>query len=51
MERLRAEGIDPYPPVTLWGKRTRITESSPRTMPKRWSEGAHPDCATSSPGG
>ncbi len=26
MERLRAEGIDPYPPVTLWGRRTRIAE-------------------------
>ncbi len=26
MERLRAEGIDPYPPVTLWGKRTRIAD-------------------------
>ncbi|HEY2181001.1 MAG TPA: hypothetical protein VGH09_04930, partial [Solirubrobacteraceae bacterium] len=26
MERLRAEGVDPYPAVTLWGKRTRIAE-------------------------
>ena len=26
MERLRGEGVDPYPPVTLWGKRTRIVE-------------------------
>ncbi len=26
MERLRAEGIDPYPPVTLWATRTRIAD-------------------------
>jgi lysyl-tRNA synthetase class 2 len=26
MERLRAEGVDPYPPVTLWNTRTRIAE-------------------------
>ena len=26
MERLRAEGINPYPPVTLWGKRTKIAD-------------------------
>ena len=24
MERMREEGIDPYPPVTLWGRRRRI---------------------------
>src|SRR5438309_1356601 len=26
MERLRSEGVDPYPPVTLWGERTRIAD-------------------------
>jgi len=26
MERMRAEGIDPYPPVTLWQTRTRIAD-------------------------
>src|SRR4030081_2425657 len=26
MERLRAEGIDPYPPVSLWNTRTRIAD-------------------------
>src|SRR5262245_34709571 len=26
MERLRAEGIDPYPHVTLWSQRTRIAD-------------------------
>jgi lysyl-tRNA synthetase, class II len=26
MERLRADGVDPYPPVTLWDTRTRIAE-------------------------
>ncbi len=24
MERLRTEGVNPYPPVTLWGRRTRV---------------------------
>ncbi len=32
MERLKAEGIDPYPPVSLWATRTRIAECSPRTI-------------------
>ena len=45
MERLRAEGIDPYPPVTLWETRTRIADFSeplmftwltPETWLKRW---------------
>jgi lysyl-tRNA synthetase, class II len=27
MERLRAEGIDPYPPVSLWATRTRIADT------------------------
>jgi lysyl-tRNA synthetase, class II len=26
MQRLRAEGIEPYPPVTLWDTRTRIAD-------------------------
>ena len=52
MERLRAEGIDPYPPVTLWDTRTTIADmlGRPRTPPSS-SRGRTRTCATSSPGG
>ena len=38
MERLRAEGVDPYPPVTLWATRTRDRgRARARTTRRRWS--------------
>jgi lysyl-tRNA synthetase class 2 len=43
MERLRAEGIDPYPAVTLWGKRTRIIEIISAHDPSALEQGAHPE--------
>src|SRR5262245_9465187 len=43
MERLRAEGVDPYPPVTLWDTRTRIAEVLAAHDPETLSQGAHPD--------
>jgi len=43
MERLRAEGIDPYPPVTLWGKRTKIADVLAAHVPAELDQGAHPD--------
>src|SRR6478672_12995942 len=43
MERLRAEGIDPYPAVTLWGRRTRIAEILGAHDPSTLDQGAHPD--------
>src|SRR6476661_10666180 len=43
MERLRAEGINPYPPVTLWGKRTRIADIRAAHVPAELEQGAHPD--------
>jgi lysyl-tRNA synthetase, class II len=41
MERLREEGVDPYPPVTLWGRRTRITEIHAAHDPAELEQGAH----------
>ncbi len=41
MERLREEGIDPYPPVTLWGKRTRIADVLAAHDPDELAEGGH----------
>ena len=41
MERLRAEGIDPYPPVTLWETRTRIAEILAAHDPATLEQGAH----------
>jgi lysyl-tRNA synthetase, class II len=41
MERLRAEGVDPYPAVTLWGKRTRITEILESHDASELDQGAH----------
>jgi lysyl-tRNA synthetase class 2 len=43
MERLRAEGIDPYPPVTLWGKRDSIASISAAHDPAQLEQGAHPE--------
>ena len=43
MERLRAEGVDPYPAVTLWGRRTRIGEILAAHDPSTLEQGAHPD--------
>ncbi len=41
MERLRAEGINPYPPVTLWGKRTKIAQVLAEHDPSRLEHGPH----------
>ncbi len=43
MERLRAEGIDPYPPVTLWSTRTRIADVLAAHDPTQLEHGEHPD--------
>ncbi len=43
MERMREEGINPYPPVTLWGKRTRTTDIRAAHVPAELEQGAHPD--------
>ncbi|MCW3034033.1 MAG: lysyl-tRNA synthetase, class [Solirubrobacteraceae bacterium] len=43
MERLRAEGIDPYPAVSLWGRRTRVSEILAAHDPSELEPGAHPE--------
>ncbi len=43
MERLRAEGIDPYPPVSLWDRRTRIVEVLDSHDPAALEPGGHHD--------
>jgi lysyl-tRNA synthetase class 2 len=43
MERLRSEGVDPYPAVTLWGRRTRIVEILGAHDPSALEHGAHPE--------
>src|SRR6202790_2544154 len=43
MERLRAEGIDPYPPVTLWETRTRIADVLAAHDPSQLEHGEHPE--------
>src|SRR6202020_1857898 len=43
MERLRAEGVDPYPAVSLWGRRTRIVEVLEAHDPAALEAGAHTD--------
>jgi lysyl-tRNA synthetase class 2 len=43
MERLRAEGVDPYPPVSLWNTRTRIAEVISAHDPSKLDAGAHPE--------
>ena len=43
MERLRSEGIDPYPPVSLWNTRTRIADVLDAHDPAELEPGEHPD--------
>jgi len=43
MERLRAEGTDPYPPVTLWAERTRIADVLAAHDPAGLEAGEHPE--------
>jgi lysyl-tRNA synthetase class 2 len=43
LERLRAEGIDPYPPVSLWNTRARIAEVIAAHDPAQLEQGEHPD--------
>jgi lysyl-tRNA synthetase class 2 len=43
MERLRAEGIDPYPHLTLWTKRTLIADVLAAHDPAVLEPGAHPN--------
>jgi lysyl-tRNA synthetase class 2 len=45
MERLRAEGIEPYPPITLWETRTRIVEVLTAHNPASLEHGEHPELA------
>ncbi len=42
MERLRADGIDPYPHVSLWGKRARIADVQAAHDPAQLEHGEHP---------
>ena len=50
MERLRAEGIDPYPPVSL-PDRTLIADVLAAHDPATLEPASTPSCATTSPGG
>jgi lysyl-tRNA synthetase, class II len=43
MERLRAEGIDPFPPVTLWNVRTPIADVLAAHDPGALAAGEHPE--------
>src|ERR1700729_1263711 len=43
MGRLRAEGIDPYPPVSLWATRTRIADVLAAHDPQALEAGEHPE--------
>ena len=43
MERLRSEGIDPYPPVSLWNTRTRIADVLAAHDPATLDAGEHPE--------
>ncbi|MGH2904714.1 MAG: OB-fold nucleic acid binding domain-containing protein, partial [Solirubrobacteraceae bacterium] len=43
MERLKEEGIDPYPPVSLWETRTRIAEVLAAHDADELAEGGHPE--------
>ncbi|MGO9760421.1 MAG: amino acid--tRNA ligase-related protein, partial [Solirubrobacteraceae bacterium] len=45
MERLRAEGIDPYPPVSLWNTRTRIADVLAAHDAAQLDAGEHPELA------
>jgi lysyl-tRNA synthetase class 2 len=43
LERLRAQGIDPYPPVSLWESRTRIADVLAAHDPAALEAGEHPE--------
>src|SRR5664279_4997975 len=43
MERLRAEGIEPYPAVSLWGTRTRIADLLAAHDAGELDAGEHPE--------
>jgi lysyl-tRNA synthetase class 2 len=43
MERLRAEGVDPYPPVSLWDSRTLIADVLSAHDPATLEPGEHPE--------
>ncbi len=43
MERLRGEGVDPYPPVTLWDTRTRIGDVLAAHDAAELEVGEHPE--------
>jgi lysyl-tRNA synthetase class 2 len=43
MERLRSEGIDPYPHVSLWSRRTRIADVLAAHDPSALQAGEHPE--------
>jgi lysyl-tRNA synthetase class 2 len=43
LERLRAEGIDPYPPVSLWNTRTLIADVIAAHDPAELQAGEHPE--------
>src|SRR5271168_5354810 len=43
LERLRAEGIDPYPPVSLWKERERIEDVIAAHDPAQLEQGEHPE--------
>ncbi len=43
LDRLRAQGIDPYPPVSLWNERERIEEVIGAHDPAQLTQGEHPE--------
>ncbi|MCW3019210.1 MAG: lysyl-tRNA synthetase [Solirubrobacterales bacterium] len=43
MERLRSEGIEPYPPVSLWNTRTRIADVLAAHDAGELEHGEHPE--------
>jgi lysyl-tRNA synthetase, class II len=43
LERLRREGIDPFPPVSLWNERTRIADVLAAHDPAALAHGEHPE--------
>ena len=51
MERLRSEGIEPYPPVSLWNTRTRIADVLAAHDASELEHGEHPELRYRSPGG
>jgi lysyl-tRNA synthetase class 2 len=43
MERMRADGINPYPAVTLWGTRTRVADLLSAHDATALEQGPHPE--------